>query len=128
MVNLDASLRGAVEHEGRILPVRIEEEAARIHAIVSTCDTSDPRVYSRSAPIEESVEVSAAARTLAIDTIAPVLGVPPEDLEIVRSGRIPLLLRRGGRACGDLSLSHHGRFVAFACEISATSRQWRTEA
>jgi hypothetical protein len=128
VVTLDASLCGCVEHEGRSLPLRIEEDTGRVHAIVSSCETSMPRLHSRSAPVERPEDADAAACALAIDTIAPVLGVPPDDLEIVRSERFPLLFWRGGRACGELSLSHHGRFAAFVCEVSAGARPWSGKA
>src|SRR5262245_6497040 len=60
---------------------------------------------------------SAAARRLAISTLARILGVAPEDLTIRRDGRIPTLWWRGRRSAADLSLSHHGGFVAFACML-----------
>jgi len=59
----------------------------------------------------------AAARRLALEGLAPALGVAPEALAIHREGRIPALWVHGRRSGADLSLSHHGRFVAFACRL-----------
>jgi hypothetical protein len=51
---------------------------------------------------------------MAIAAIAAALGVAPGELSIVREARIPRLWRHGEPVPIDLSLSHHGRFVAFA--------------
>jgi len=59
----------------------------------------------------------AAARRLALERLAPALGVAPEALAIHREARIPALWVQGRRSDADLSLSHHGRFVAFACRL-----------
>jgi hypothetical protein len=55
-------------------------------------------------------------RLLAREHLAPLLGARVEQLEIARRGRIPVLRSAGHDAPFDLSLSHHGRFVAFAAE------------
>jgi phosphopantetheinyl transferase (holo-ACP synthase) len=49
--------------------------------------------------------------------LAAELGVALDSLEIRTHGRIPQLWLAGARAEADLSLSHHGNVVAFACEI-----------
>ena len=59
----------------------------------------------------------AAARRLVLERLAPVLGVAPSALAIHREARIPALWVHGRRSGADLSLSHHGRFVAFACRL-----------
>jgi phosphopantetheinyl transferase len=58
---------------------------------------------------------SRRARELAVETVARALGVAASRLAIVREGRLPRLLDRGRALAASLSLSHHGRFVAFAC-------------
>ncbi|NIP57574.1 MAG: 4'-phosphopantetheinyl transferase superfamily protein [Gemmatimonadetes bacterium] len=65
---------------------------------------------------------SALVRILAKTDLAGTLGVDEEALEIVcppgPTGRMPPSLRVGGRPySGDLSLSHHGRLVAWACTV-----------
>ena len=54
-------------------------------------------------------------RRLAVREIARTLGVPEDTLRIVKRDRIPFLYLGGREAGADLSLSHHGSVVAFAC-------------
>jgi hypothetical protein len=62
-------------------------------------------------------------RSLLCERIAELLGVPASDLEVRRRGRVPFLWLRGERAPVDLSLSHHGDWLGFACELDpAASR------
>lgn len=61
---------------------------------------------------------SVAVRRLAIEAIAAQSGVRAQELRIVPEGRIPRLHWRGRRLPIDVSLSHHGRFVAFAAAIN----------
>ena len=57
------------------------------------------------------------ARRFAAESVAAYLGIAASDLELVKDGRLPRL-RLHGRAAGlEVSLSHHGRFVAFACAL-----------
>ncbi len=58
---------------------------------------------------------SLAARRLARESLAVELGVAVSELEVRRCGRIPALWLHGEPAGFDLSLSHHGGWVAFAC-------------
>lgn len=64
---------------------------------------------------------SRAARNLALGSIARRLCIEAEDLIVDRIGRMPIVLFRGRPLAGTLSLSHHGRYVAFAWR-SGTSR------
>jgi phosphopantetheinyl transferase (holo-ACP synthase) len=60
--------------------------------------------------------LSAGARALAVRTVAGLLGVPATRLAVVRAaGSPPMLLCDGAPERAVLSLSHHGRLVAFAC-------------
>jgi hypothetical protein len=58
---------------------------------------------------------SRAVRRLAIRDLAPRLATFAIDLVVRSSERIPLLQHRDGHDVATLSLSHHGRFVAYAC-------------
>ncbi|MBI5505350.1 MAG: 4-phosphopantetheinyl transferase family protein [Deltaproteobacteria bacterium] len=63
---------------------------------------------------------SAAARKIALETLTRVLRVAPAELTICCDGRdrrIPALCLGANRGLTALSLSHHGRFVAFACAL-----------
>ena len=64
-------------------------------------------------------------RTLAIATLAPHLGIAVAELSVARDGRIPHLQHRGVALTADLSLSHHGRYVAFACALPVASDEVR---
>lgn len=63
------------------------------------------------------VSPSDAVRRLAIARLAAHLDTAPDDLAIRRDGRIPAVWIGGIRSNADLSLAHHGRFVAFACRL-----------
>jgi len=58
-----------------------------------------------------------AVRRLVREQLAPALGVAPAALAIHREARIPAVWVHGRPSGADLSLSHHGRFVAFACRL-----------
>lgn len=113
----ERDLEGAVEHEGRTIPVRVEADAERVHAIATEARAGFVRIRARVAELPTpDANPSAAVRALARADIAKLLGAAPEALEFARRGRIPILCVAGGEAPLDLSLSHHGRFVAWACE------------
>ena len=61
------------------------------------------------------IRPSASVRRLAATAIASTLGLDPSAVRIDR--RPPVALHRGRPLVTDLSLSHHGRFVAFACAL-----------
>jgi phosphopantetheinyl transferase (holo-ACP synthase) len=109
--------RGEVEHEGRSIPVRVEADAERVHALATDRAESLPGLHARVAELPAAgADPSEAVRALAREGLAPLLGAEPAALEIAREGRIPVLRLAGRQAPFDLSLSHHGRFVAFAAE------------
>jgi phosphopantetheinyl transferase (holo-ACP synthase) len=121
-VRLETDRIGSVECAGRRLRVALFREGDALHAVAT--DAADPeREVLRglaALPAEPDPEhASQEARRLARETGAAGLGCPAEQLEIAREGRRPRLLRRGGLTELDLSLSHHGRFVAAALETRA---------
>jgi phosphopantetheinyl transferase len=76
----------------------------------------------RERPAVHSV-ASAAVRIAARDDVARVLGIPARGLEIVCEGgptgrTPPRLFRDGERAPADVSLSHHGHWVAWAAGVT----------
>lgn len=117
VVSIERGCEGSVEHEGRRIPVQIQSDGERVHAVATDEARSLARVQSRVAELPApDADPSAAVRALAREDLAPLLGTSAAALEIARRGRIPVL-RIGGRdAPFDLSLSHHGRFVAYAAE------------
>jgi len=69
------------------------------------------------AAVDDAASPSIAARELAAATVGEMLGQPPSNVTIRRHGRLPALWLRDCARPLALSLSHHGRFVAFACAI-----------
>lgn len=121
VVELDERLEGAVMYDGRALPVRVEEAADFVHAIAAQRPEELELVRAeafRLAGAEQHGEgPSRAVRHRAITCVAHWLRLPRRDLGFVRHGRLPLLEVRGRPANVDVSLSHHGRLGAFACEV-----------
>ncbi|MAJ58690.1 MAG: hypothetical protein CBC48_01255 [bacterium TMED88] len=95
-------------------------------------------VHARSTPLRESEEnlvfghewidpssqsslapagLSQAVRRLACERIGKRMGVEPSTLSITQRERIPELRQQGSLFGADLSLSHHGRVIAFACRL-----------
>ena len=91
--------------------------AEHLHAVARGAADPPAAVHSAVARLPALATGSEAVRQLAIARLSRLLAVAPEELAIRREGRIPALWLRGCRSPADLSLSHHGRFVAFACRL-----------
>lgn len=109
----------------RIFSVQLRMDHDVCHAVAWT-GRSDPAHLARSPIVVSGVrrvtgcEASSrlAARRFAVESVAIYLGVAANELELVKDGRVPRL-RLHDRPSGlDVSLSHHGRFVAFACAFA----------
>ena len=105
--------RGRVQGPGGEAKVRLERAGDALHAVAFGSPEEEARIARGLAALPPGADPSRAARALAIDAVAGRLGARPDALRIERSGRIPALRLRDGRALA-LSLSHHGRFIAFA--------------
>ena len=113
---------GVVHHAGRDLDLRLREEADYVHAVTrpSCAGTKLPltglRRLTKSELEQDGVSTpSIAARRLCIEVLSAELGLEARELEVRRHGRVPHLYWRGHPLPGaDLSLSHHGSYVAFA--------------
>jgi phosphopantetheinyl transferase (holo-ACP synthase) len=117
-VRLDPNLRGEVDVEGRSIAVRVDEDRLRLHAVAHLDAAALSALREEVAFLPSGLgDASAAVRALATLGVADWLEARPEDLHIRRVGRVPILFHRSDPAPVDLSLSHHGRFVAFACEL-----------
>lgn len=125
---------GLVHSDGGICRVHISLRDGAVHAIARTVVSSDDYLpgYLPDLPdylpdhlpddvlhdfarveSDRPEMLSHAVRRLARRAIGARLGCGDLALEIGREGRIPLLLLDGERQHADLSLSHHGRVVAF---------------
>lgn len=114
-----------VQHEDARYAVALEVGPGHVHAVATAAGAPDERVVARVERLEHGSSVcpGSAARALAIATVAPFLGVAATDLAILRDGRVPRLACATGGFAVDLSLSHHGRFVSFACTLPAAGPQ-----
>jgi len=116
VVELDASLRGRVRHVRGVYPVTVTVDDDCVHAVATLCEARDVLAGTRRIAPGRASAPGREARALAVAAVAARLCVEAQALEITREGRIPRLrLRDGGREVALLSLSHHGRFVAYAC-------------
>ena len=102
------------------LRIHVCVDEGAVHAIAAT--NSNPLISGlrrlESLPPGRSGEaLSEAARGLAAEGLVAALGVDEGAIEIRKRGRVPELFVDGVRAQVDLSLSHHGEVVGFACEI-----------
>ncbi|MDG2307868.1 MAG: 4'-phosphopantetheinyl transferase superfamily protein [Candidatus Binatia bacterium] len=107
--------RASVRFGDRILSVDLEIRRGSVHAVARS--EGRRRIVSATAR-HHGADPSRSVRALAIDAVAPYLGAAPEELRIEREqGRPPVLFDKDQPIDSALSLSHHGRFVAFACEL-----------
>jgi hypothetical protein len=118
VVSLVSETVARVDGAGGPYDVDLDAGAELVHAVARARDVGSATVYSavaRLGPGGAAITPSAAVRRVTVTTLAHLLDVPEDDLAIDRDGRVPWLRVRGRPAAVDLSLSHHGRFVAFAC-------------
>lgn len=124
-VSLSDADTGTVTHGDARYRVAFTENEGALHAVATLADDDKGEVlagWRRLAVGEiESGDPEApsrAVRELLCERVAARLGVKPEELEVRRRGRIPYLWLNGKPAPVDLSLSHHGGWLAFACELA----------
>ena len=121
-VRLEGERAESVHCAGRRLRVALWEEGDALHAIAT--DGADPehdvlRALTALPAAAEPAHASAAVRTLARTAAAAHLRCAPGDLAFIHEGRAPRLQRCGLPVDLDLSLAHHGRFLAAALETGA---------
>lgn len=125
VVELDAAWRGHARHADDFYPFRVSVGRDHVHAVVTDPCIAFEEVHAGFRRLASSESTSDAAsreaRSLALARVAERMGVPPGSLSIERRDRIPRLIDSSGRERMSLSLSHHGRFVAYACAPAATA-------
>jgi hypothetical protein len=107
---------GWVFHRGDVFGLEVRLHGASVHAVARSADEARAQILWKVEGVLGDPGV--AARRLAATAIGSALGLAPAGLRIV--GRPPMAIDRGRRLESDLSLSHHGRFVAFACTLADT--------
>lgn len=128
--------RGRVYADGRRVRVRLRRTSDYVHAVArvegdpGTGAGTSPRLAVRVGQVGSLLpaQSSAAARALLAEVLAQRLGCAPGAIEIARRSPrgMPPSVRVGGAIVPvDVSLSHHGRFVAAACVLS--TRPMRVE-
>jgi hypothetical protein len=107
----------AVWHGGRAFPVRVCETRGALHALAAADGRALESASAAVAEVQEGTAPGAVARALALAAAARLLGVGRSALAVGREGRVPVLLLDGAPCGALLSLSHHGRFAAFALQL-----------
>jgi phosphopantetheinyl transferase (holo-ACP synthase) len=114
-----------VTHGDARYRVAFTENAGALHAVATQADDENAEVLAgwRRLAVGEIASgdpeaPSRAVRELLCERLAARLGVSPDALEVRRRGRVPYLWLNGKPAPVDLSLSHHGGWLAFACELA----------
>lgn len=119
-VELGALGTAEVTHGDRRFDVSIGFRDGAVHAVAREAGTQ-PSAFAAARRLPEPATpdaLSRAARDLAREELGRRLGVAPEAVVIRRRARIPEVWVEGRRAAVDLSLSHHGRVVAFAALVA----------
>jgi hypothetical protein len=116
-VTLVAGNAGRVSWEGGELWLRVACGPDWVHAVA--CSPGSEGIQARQLVVPPAVSPGAAVREHALHALRGLLGAP---LAIGKADRIPFLKRGTARLRADLSLSHHGRYAAWACEPPPAER------
>ncbi len=114
---------GIVTARGHRFDCRIIAGEAFVHALCTPFARRAPERFGHALLGTEAPDrgtpqgLSRGVRELACTEIARSLGLNPESLRIEKSDGIPHFWLGGDRLAIDLSLSHHGRVVAYACRF-----------
>ena len=108
-----------VLHEIGSFEVRLEQTAEWVHAVATPTSANGPSTHrSVSAGIEPleapSADASRTVRESALAALSSRMSLAPGQIRIAAERGIPVAFWRRRRLPVDLSLSHHGRFVAWA--------------
>ena len=120
LVDGDASFVHAVavdpvsERRGMLCAVASLPQAASAHEATDAQGSPHAQVAQVVRDAPDAREPGRAVRELAISSIARELCESPDAFHVERVHHMPVLLYRGRPLPGTLSLSHHGRFIAFA--------------
>lgn len=113
-VGVDCSQTARVSHRGESVSLVITRHGDAIHAVATWEQQNHLRIISEVGTTVS--DPSCAVRRLARHRLARAFCCTPAEIEFTSGpGRIPVLRVGGRESMGFISLSHHGRFVAFAC-------------
>lgn len=106
-----------VRWRDRVLPIEIERRPGGVHALARLPETPREQIV-WGASDTSGGDASRDVRELARRTVASELGRDEREVRVERHpGEAPLLHWDPEAAPLPISLSHHGRLVAFACEL-----------
>jgi len=104
---------GHIVHRGQVLDLQVQVDGTCLHAVARGTRAAGARLLWR---VERAgSDPGATVRRLAATAIGSALGLDPAAIQIAR--RPPVAIHRGRLLEADVSLSHHGRFVAFVCAL-----------
>ncbi|MDP6980632.1 MAG: 4'-phosphopantetheinyl transferase superfamily protein [Myxococcota bacterium] len=106
-----------VQHTSGQFMVILEPANDRVHALAARNTGDFAHVVRGVAPCDPPAQAGSEVRRLAREAVAKHLDVGVDRVEITRDERIPKLCFDGERLDASLSLSHHGRWVAYACDM-----------
>lgn len=114
--HVDGSQRLQVHHPDFVSTVVLRDNQAYVHALAAPANTASAELIVTvcqlaTAPQEKP---SADIRQRACANLAAPVGIDAQRLRIVTQRKIPCLIGPDLQPLGDLSLSHHGRFLAWA--------------
>ena len=123
-VSFDGPAAALVTHGHDEVSVVYRENEGAVHAVARAEGVPAAAVLSGWRPLSrrersggDPETPSRGARALACERVAERLGVAAAALEVRRAGRVPFLWQSGRRLPADLSLSHHGDWLGFACVL-----------
>jgi phosphopantetheinyl transferase (holo-ACP synthase) len=112
--------RGRACHRGDVFDLEVRLHGESVHAVATSEDEAGARILWR---VERALgDPGVAVRRLAATAIGSALGLGPAGLRIVH--RPPVATFRDRRIDVGVSLSHHGRFVAFACTLADSTADY----
>jgi hypothetical protein len=104
---------GQVVHGDQAFDLQVHLDGPSLHAVAGHTSTAGAQLLWK---VDRALsDHGTTVRRLAATGIASALGLDSADIEITH--RPPVALHRGRTLVTDVSLSHHGRFVAFACAL-----------
>jgi phosphopantetheinyl transferase (holo-ACP synthase) len=111
-----------VTHGTATVEVEVRRSGSCLHALAHSHGSAvTTTVVSGHLPPSVGANPSDAVRRFACEQLAAQLACEPAELLVVKTHGVPQLERNGEPLAADLSLSHHGRFVSFACALTDRS-------
>ena len=119
LVRRVAEGRALVIHETGPFEVRLDRTNEWVHAVATLTAANASSTHRPVSAGIEHLEVPGAdpsrtVRELACAALGSRMNLPPGQVQIAAGRGIPVALYRNRRLPLDLSVSHHGRFVAWA--------------